>query len=710
MAATTAPGGEWDSPITSATLVTAVVGLAEPAFGPDGTLYHVEARPAEGGRSVLVRRAPGAAAAVDVTPPLPADGGAGPRFNVRSRVHEYGGGAYALLPHPATPGATLVLFSNFDDQRLYAQTVDGGAVTPPVALTREPAVPAGLRFADCVADPARPGRAYCVLEDHEGGGSEPVNCVAAVDLASGAVTRVAPVDADFVAFVTPSPDGARLAWVSWSHPSMPWDSTVLRVADVRADGEVGPARVVAGGDGVSVQAPCWLPDGGLAFVSDQGTGWWNVWRTAGGVDGGGGGGHVALCPKQGEFAGPAWVHGLRPLVLLPSGRLLVRYADPASPGVQLGTLAADAPSDLAPLAFPFAGAARVAVRAAGAGAAALATVATRPDAPAALVTATLAADGSVGDWAELARAFDLPVDAAYLSRPRVITFATDPVPGDAAAEPVAHAIYYPPTNPAFALPPGAAPPVLIKIHGGPTAAAGAGALSLGTQYWTSRGFAVCDVNYRGSTGYGRAYRDALRGNWGVADVADVAAAVRHLAAEGLADPARACIDGGSAGGFTTLAALAFTDAFAAGASLYGVADCALLARDTHKFESRYLDGLIGPYPAAKATYAARSPLAHVDNISAPLLLLQGDEDKIVPPNQAQLIYDALRERGVPTALIMYKGEQHGFRGAAAIRSAYDAELFFYGAVLGFQPRGIAADEVELPDVKNVVKAPRVSVE
>ena len=486
---TAAPGGEWETPITSATLVTDVVGLAEPAYGPDGALYNLESRPSEGGRSVLVRRAPGGGPPVDVTPPP---------SNVRTRVHEYGGGAFAVVPQPSVEGATLVLFSNFGDQRLMQTVVaSDGAITPPTPLTREPTTPAGLRFADCVPDPGPRPRVYYVLEDHEGGGGEPTNCVAAVDLTSGDITRLShPTDAsDFVAFVVPSPDGTAVAWVAWTHPNMPWDSTVLKVARVQDDGMLSPAVTIAGGDGISVQAPLWLPDGGLAFVSDQESGWWNVWRTAPGVDVASAKTpppHTNLCPLAAEFGGPAWVHGLRPLVLLPSGRLLVRVADPASPGVQVGTLGVEKPGPLTPLAFPFAGASRLAVHVTGdGGAVALAAVATRPDAPSALVTATLESDGSmVGAWTKIAAAFDLTIDPAYLSTPQVITFPTDPVPGSDDAAPVAHGIYYPPTNPEFKLPAGAAPPVLIKIHGGPTAAASSGALSLGIQYWTSRGFAV----------------------------------------------------------------------------------------------------------------------------------------------------------------------------------------------------------------------------
>ena len=487
---TAAPGGEWATPITSSTLVTDVVGLAEPAFGPDGALYCLESRPSEGGRSVLVRRPPGGGPPVDVTPPP---------FNVRTRVHEYGGGAFAVVRHPSVEGATLVLWSNFADQRVYAQTgTDGGAVTPPTPLTREPSLPAGLRFADCVPDTGPRPRVCCVLEDHEGGGSEPVNCVAAVDVDSGAITRLShPTDAsDFVAFIAPNPDGTAVAWVAWTHPSMPWDSTVLKVARVQADGSLAPAVTVAGGEGISVQAPLWLPDGGLAFLSDQESGWWNVWRTEVGVDVARATApppHTNLCPLAAEFGGPAWVHGLRPLVLLPSGRLLVRVADPGSPGVQVGVLSVDKPAPLTPLSFPFAGASRLAVHVTGdgGGAVAIAAVGTRPDAPSALVTATLASDGkTVGAWTKIAAAFDLTIDPSYLSSPQVITFPTDPVPGSDDVAPVAHGIYYPPTNPKFELPPGAAPPVLIKIHGGPTAAASSGALSLGIQYWTSRGFAV----------------------------------------------------------------------------------------------------------------------------------------------------------------------------------------------------------------------------
>ena len=429
--------------------------------------------------------------------------------------------------HPADPAKALAVYSNFEDQRLYGQAIAAdGSVGAAAPLTAAPAVAAGSRYADLAPDPARP-RAYCVLETHADGGGEPAHAVAAVDLASGAVTVLATGSSDFVSSPTPSPDGASLAWVRWSHPNMPWDDTELVVARVdAATGALGPPTTVAGGPGVSVQAPTWLPDGSLAFVSDQDGGWWNVWVTREGAAA------TPLARRGAEFAGPPWVGGTRPLVLLPGGgdgaaRLLVKWGDPGAAGATLGILVASGPDAgaLTPLHTPYTGFSRVAVAAPGAGkgGARLALVGAHPARPGELATAAL--DGAaLSSWTPVAKAATLAVDPAFLSAPEVIEFPTTPVPGgvDAVTPPVAYMNYYPPASATHALPAGAPPPLLVKIHGGPTAAAGTG-LSLGVQYWTSRGFAVADVNYRGSTGLGRAYRKALAGVWGLADVADVAA-------------------------------------------------------------------------------------------------------------------------------------------------------------------------------------------
>jgi dipeptidyl aminopeptidase/acylaminoacyl peptidase len=745
----------WPSPITSDLLTAASTPRSEAAWGVDGALWWVEGRPSEGGRSVLVRRdVAGGGAAADVTPKKAPDGDASATttttFNVRTRVHEYGGGAYLLLP--GEHGATRALFSNFGDSRLYSQTVpagwDGAApLAPPTPLTPPDA---GLRFSDGTADPARPDRAIFVVEDHGVKGrapTDPESYLAAVDLNTGALTRLthAPsADAagaprsDFVSTPRLSPDGTALAWVAWEHPNMPWDETSLWVASVEeaGGGALSAARRVAGGagKGESVLEPVWVAGatnagaGGLAFISDR-TDWWSLYFIPLGAGGGGGGGGALpaegagdpgaasvahLTPGGGEWAGPQWILGLRQLQWVAGsatapGRLLARWADPERPGAQ--AVLVSTAGERTPIPSAFTGFGRLAVRAAAPSPSSpppsitLATVGSSLDRPAELATLEVSTQGgwaaAAGGWRVHATAADGRLDAGFITRPSVVEFPTDPLPGDGPASPPRTAFlnYYPPAHPDHALPPGTPPPCLFRIHGGPTAQSPA-AFSLGTLFWTSRGFAVADVNYGGSTGYGRAFRARLNGNWGLVDVADVAAAARHLASSGLADPGRCCITGGSAGGFTVMAALAFRPGvFAAGTSHYGVADCSLLAAETHKFESRYLDGLIGPWPAARATYEARSPIHALDKVTAPLALFQGADDKVVPPNQAEAAFQALAGRGIPTTLVLFEGEGHGFRGAAAVRSALDGELYFYGKTLGL-PTGAFPEGLTKPVIVN----------
>ena len=745
----------WPSPITSDLLTAASTPRSEVAWAPDGALWWVEGRPAEGGRSVLVRRdVLGGGQAADVTPGLPKDKEQGglPAFNVRTRVHEYGGGAYLLLPagEGAPPSSTRVLFSNFGDSRLYSQTVPSrwDGVVPLAAPAPLTPPDAGLRFSDGAPDPGRGGaqRAIFVVEDHGVAGrapTDPESYLAGVDLSTGAVTRLTHCPAadaagaprsDFVSTPRPSPDGKALAWIAWDHPAMPWDETALWVADV--DWEAGGgglvnARRVAGGPGggESVMEPVWVPAGenggagGLAFVSDR-SDWWSLYFIpgAGGAPPAAGAGDVGapglvhLTPGEGEWAGPQWVLGLKQVQWVAGagtdpGRLLARWADPAAAGVTAVLVSTDGART--PIPAPYTGFGRfgVLLQKQAAGGLTLATVGSSLDRPAELATLSLDASWAPASpsWTVHARAAEVGLDlSGFITRPAVIEFETDPLPGSsggpASSPPVSAFLnFYPPAHPDHTLPPGTPPPCLFRIHGGPTAQSPA-AFSLGTLFWTSRGFAVADVNYGGSTGYGRAFRGRLAGNWGLVDVADVAAAARHLAGAGLADGARACITGGSAGGFTVMAALAFRPGvFAAGASHYGVADCALLASDTHKFESRYLDGLIGPWPAAKDTYAARSPIHALDKVTAPLALFQGADDRVVPPNQAEAAFEALKARGIPTSLVIFEGEGHGFRGAGAVRSALDGELFFYGRTLGFET-GAWPEGLIRPDIVNAPAA------
>jgi dipeptidyl aminopeptidase/acylaminoacyl peptidase len=453
---------------------------------------------------------------------------------------------------------------------------------------------------------------------------------------------------------------------------MPWDGTELAVADLAVSGTAlaGPRELVAGGPEESIFQPEWSPGGALHFVSDR-SGWWNLYRLEDGEP-------VPLAPVSEELGVPQWVFGLATYAFLPGGRLACLHG--RGPHRRLGLLGPDG-GPLVDLDLPFA-TFRPQLRAFGDR---LAGLAGGPDRPTALVVI----DPAGGEVVTVKAEKDDPPDPRYLSAPRPVEFPT-------AGDRTAHALYYPPANRDFDGPPGERPPLIVVSHGGPTSQASA-LLQLGYQFFTSRGFAVVDVDYGGSSGYGRAYRERLRGGWGVVDLADCVAAARWLADQGEVDPARLAIRGGSAGGYTTLCALVFSDAFAAGASYYGVADAEALARDTHKFESRYLDGLIGPWPEAAETYRARSPIHFTDRLSCPVILLQGLEDKVVPPAQAEAMVAALRDKGIPYAYLPFPGEQHGFRQAAHIRRALEAELSFYGRVLGFEPAG----EIEPVAIENL---------
>lgn len=637
-----APFGSWASPISTELLVQGTVGLGE-IRTDGGDVYWLEGRPWEAGRSALVRRdADGSTS--DVTPPP---------WNVRTRVHEYGGGAYVV-------DQGTVYFSHFADQRLYRLRPGG----QPEAITPE----AALRYADAIADRWR-DRLICVREDHRESDQNAINTIMSIALpgeggSGGGESRVLVAGHDFFSSPRLSPDGTRLAWLAWDHPNMPWDGTELWVAGIGADGSLEAPRRMAGGHAESIVQPEWSPDGALHFVSDR-TGWWNHYRL--GPDGS----VQALCPMEAEFGYPQWVFGMSAYAFTGDGRLVCAYKRDGAD--HLAVLPAN-PGDGSPreLDVPYSVIDGVRARQDR-----VYFLGSAPNRPTAVVELVLAADGSIASSAELRRATDVNVDRGYLSVPEPITFPTT----DGA---VAHALYYAPANADFKAPAGERPPLLVLSHGGPTGASGPG-FHLGTQFWTSRGFAVVDVNYRGSTGYGRAYRDALKGRWGIADVDDCVAAALFLVERGDVDPRRLAIRGGSAGGYTTLAALAFRDVFHAGASHFGVSDVEALALDTHKFESRYLDGLIGPYPERRDLYVARSPVHAVDRLNCPIIFFQGLEDRVVPPNQAERMVEALRGKGVPVAYVAYPREGHGFREAAHIRRTYEAELYFYSRIFGFTP-------------------------
>ena len=632
--ATILPYGAWRSPITAELVAGKQIGLASPWLDGDDA-YWIESRPLEGGRSTLVRHRPGEGA-VELTPAP---------VNLRTRVHEYGG-------RPFTVRDGVVVGTSFADQRLYRFTP--GA--PPEPLTPESG--GALRYADLVLDLAR-GRVLAVREDHRGAG-EPVNALVAVPLAGGPHEgEVLAGGHDFFAYPRPSPDGSRLAWLSWDHPDMPWDRTMLWLAGLDGSGRPTEPMAIDSGVEESLVQPEWSPAGELHVMSDR-SDFWSLYRMVGRTLE-----PVALIGA--ELAGPVWQLGARwydfvdeataVAIATERGRSRLVRLDLAS--------GADAPLDLPHVEF--AGLSCAGGRA---------LVQALPnDAPAAI----LLLDPATAATETLATAAALDLVPTAISRAEHITFAS----GDGRQ---AFALYYPPTNPDHAAPSGELPPLVVRSHGGPTGRASP-ALNLQIQFWTSRGFAVVDVDYAGSTGYGRAYRRLLDGAWGVADVEDCLAAARHLAAEGRADPARLAIRGGSAGGYTTLCALAFHDLFRAGASWYGIGDLEALVRDTHKFESRYLDRLVGPWPEAATVYRARSPIHHVDGLSCPVIFMQGLDDKVVPPNQAEAMVEALRRKGVPVAYLPFPAEGHGFRVAATIEQALRAEHEFFCRAFGIAPGG-----------------------
>ena len=636
---TIAPYGAWASPITADVIVSKSVGIGQSAFDGED-LYWIESRPDEGGRCVLVRLAPDGAR-TDVTPAP---------FNVRTRVHEYGGGAYVVS------GGT-VLFSNFADQRLYR--VESGE--EPRALTPEVA----LRYADGSFDRAR-NRVVLVREDHRGDG-EAVNTIVAIDLDAGGEGTILAEGHDFFASPRVSPDGSQLTWFTWDHPRMPWDGTELWLADLDETGNAVNARVVAGGPEESICQPGWSPDGRLFFVSDR-SNWWNLYRLDGEEV-------LAVCPREAEFGRPQWGFAGSVWEFIGSAEILAAYGE--VDGAKLGRIDV-ATGKLTPVDVPYS-----VIGGLHAGPGRVALTAGSPTVPPALVTMDLA----TGERTVIRKTTDFAIDPAFVSVPEAVEF---PTKGGVTA----HAFLYRPASGDHEAPEGSLPPLLVKSHGGPTSASEP-SLQLGTQFWTSRGFAVLDVNYGGSTGYGREYRERLRGNWGIVDVDDCANGALHLVSEEIVDSERLAIRGGSAGGYTTLAALAFRDVFRAGASHYGVSDLTALAEETHKFESRYLDSMVGPYPEERALYEARSPIHHVEKLDCPVIFFQGLEDRVVPPNQAEMMVDALRKKGIPVAYVPFEGEQHGFRRAENIKAALEGELYFYGRIFGFEPAGeVTAVEIE----------------
>ena len=607
------PFGTWPSPVEAGIVAAAARRYGNLQASAAGLTW-IESRPEEGGRSTLMRHHDGRT--MELTP-APA--------NVRSRVHEYGGGAYCI-------GGDAAYFVSFADQNIYAMPLDGGAVRQ---VTHGDD---GERFGDLAWD----GAALLAVRERHGDG-EPVNDLVRVAVATGEVSLLHSGH-DFYAAPRPSADG-RLAFLVWDHPNMPWDGTQLVVAE--DDGTaLDNATVVAGGAAESIAQPTWHGER-LLFAADPG-GYWNLHAyDESGV--------YCVLPEAAEYAGPAWVLASTYFAPLGPDHLIARRV---ADGEQ-SLVAVDIPRGLAtPVDDACASYADVVATDGG-----VAFIAGFADQPPGIAELTLR-----GGRRRTVATTPAPVPAAALAKPTAIAFET--ADGD-----VAHAFVYPPHSAEYAGLAGELPPLLVTTHGGPTSATDS-ALSWLVQFYASRGWAVADVNYRGSTGYGRTYREGLRGAWGVGDVADCVACVRHLVAEGRADPARVAIRGGSAGGYTTLAALAFADVFRAGASHYGIGDLNALARDTHKFESRYLEALVGD------AVDERSPINHVDRLRCPVVFFQGSEDKIVPPNQAEAMRDALQRRGIDVEYVLFEGEGHGFRKAENVRRAIETEYAFFCRVFG----------------------------
>lgn len=648
-----APYGSWKSPITSDLIVSETIGVGQIALDGED-VYWIEGRPAEAGRSVIVRRTP-EGKTIDVTPPP---------FNVRTRVNEYGGGAFCVADG-------TIYFSNFADQRLYRQTL---------GAEPQPLTPEGIfRYADGVID-RKQGRMYAVREDYTSSDREPVNTLVSINLEDGDDIWVLVSGNDFYSSPRLSPDGSQLAWLTWNHPNLPWDGTELWVAQMKADGSLGESQRVAGGVDESIFQPEWSPDGILHFVSDR-SGWWNLyrWQSRSPLTplGKGGKDVEPLCEMEAEFGLPQWVFGMSTYAFESANRIICTYTQQgiwhlASLDTQTKKLE-QIETDYTEISSLKASAGRVGF------------IAGSPT----KFSSIIQMDMATRQIEVLQRSSQLEIDAGYLSIPQPIEFPTE-------NGLTAHAFFYPPQNRDYTAPEDSLPPLVVKSHGGPTAATSS-QLNLRIQYWTSRGFAYLDVNYGGSTGYGRAYHQRLDGQWGIVDVDDCVNGARYLAQQGLVDENRMAIAGGSAGGYTTLCALTFRDVFKAGASYYGVSDLEALVRDTHKFESRYLDRLIGLYPQRQDIYQERSPIHFTDSLSCPVIFFQGLEDKVVPPNQAEMMVEALRAKGLPVAYVPFEGEQHGFRRAENIKRAIDGEFYFYSRVFRFE----LADPVEPVAIANL---------
>ena len=640
-----APYGSWKSPITSDLIVEGTVGLSQPTLDGDD-IYWMEMRPKEAGRNVIIKRN-ATGSSVDVNQPP---------FNARTRVHEYGGGDYSV-------SKGLVCFSNFSDQRLYRQD---GPDAMPQALT----APGEMRYADSCMDQAR-ARLICVREDHTRADVEAVNSIVSVSLEPGDDHGTVLVEGnDFYSTPRLSPDGSQLAWLTWNHPNMPWDGCELWVGEFAEDGNLSSTRWVAGGAAESIFQPEWSPEGVLYFASDR-SGWWNLERITadGGIEG--------VCQSKAELGMPQWVFAMSAYAFASPETIVCSHIDQ---GVSTFATIDTNTGKLTPIDCPYTD---IQFLRAANGQAVF-----RGGSPTD-VGAIVKFDLKTGQFETLRKSNDRETYPQYFSVPRAIEFPTE-------GNLTAHGFFYPPQNPDYRAPDSEKPPLIVKSHGGPTSAAST-ALSLSIQYWTSRGFAVLDVNYGGSTGYGRQYRERLNKKWGIVDVDDCVNGARYLAERGEVDGNRLIITGGSAGGYTTLGALTFRKVFKAGASHFGISDLESMARDTHKYESQYLTGLLGPYPERKDIYYDRSPINFPERLSCPVIFFQGLEDKVVPPDQAEKMVDAIRAKRIPVSYVAFAGEQHGFRQAKNIKRTLDGELYFYSKVFRFE----LAEPVEPVEIENL---------
>ena len=621
-----APYGSWKSPITSELISSKSVSLDQVRFFND-TVYWLERRPGESGRSVITSYCN-----TDRTDIIP------PPFNARSRVHEYGGGVYCVCEQG-------VFFVNDADQDIYRVTDNSG----PERITRSEQ----RRFADLNFD-SRHNRILCICEDHGVDDQEPVNSLVAVDITSGAITTLQS-GYDFYSNPRISHDGTRLVWLCWNHPNMPWDSTELWLTGIDEMGQPENPVRAAGSESNSIFQPEWSPDDVLYYVTDE-SGWWNLARLEQA-------GTTAITSLKSEFGLPQWIFGQTTYAFCNANKIICTHITDGAG--QLSLIDIDT-LQLAEIDCPQNSFSSICADK---------TTACYIAASENEFSQVIKLDTITLDSETIASSCSISIESAYLSKGQSFSFNTRHAD-------TAHAIYYPPVNNDYEAPPGELPPLLVLSHGGPTGATDA-SLDLRKQYWTSRGFAIVDVNYSGSTGYGRDYRERLKHNWGIRDVEDVCDAAEYFASRTIVDSDRLIIKGSSAGGYTVLAALTFHDTFSCGASYYGISDLESLFTDTHKFEARYTEQLVGDYPEQKQIYQQRSPIYHVDRLSCPVIFFQGLEDRVVPPSQAEKMFNTLKTKGIPVSYIAFENEQHGFRQASTIKTALEAELYFYSVIFGF---------------------------